>query len=300
MRMNGLKMVRTGLGLLLSLVVLIAPAGASDPRQFGVVADDTSRTSLRFRQQHIESPRGPREVEIIDKQSYSIRHAQYFALDGRLAYAAVQLPYVNVEQSFENSRRPSAQDDGVGDVMIGLGIGVYRVPALSRDALKEYDRNGLSSACTVQVAVPTASYVKNQSVNLTSNRWMVIPSCQLGWTQQQWVLEGVASMNWFSDNTDYRTGTFQQDNSYSMKAMASYSFIPEAWLAATLEYQYGGAVTRGVRSDNDGMNNWTAGAAVNFRLPGRNSLRVVGEWPISTAEGSSETKEISLVLSHVW
>ena len=284
----------------LGLIGLSCNVLAADPRQFGVQADDTSRTSVRYRQQHIESPRGPREIEILNKTSYSVRHAQYFAVDGRLAYLSAQLPYVNVTQDFENSRRPSSDDEGVGDVMLGFGIGVYRVPALSQQELRTYDRNGLSSGCTVQVAVPTAPYKVKQSVHVTNNRWMVIPECQLGWTMDKWVLEGAARMNWFSDNDDYKYGTFKQTNAYSIKAMASYSFLPQAWLAATLEYENGGAVTRGTRSDGDGMNNWSAGAAVNFRLPGRNSIRIIGEWPISTAAGSNETKEISLVLSHTW
>ncbi|MGL4995345.1 MAG: transporter, partial [Deefgea sp.] len=260
----------------------------------------TSRTSLRFRLQEKESPRGPRAIEVEEKDSFSIRHAQYFSVADRLAYMAIQVPYVTVKESFKNSSRPSAEADGVGDVMLGFGIGVYRMPALDREALKSYDRNGLSSGCAVAVAIPTASYVKNQETNITNNRWMVAPECQLGWTMDQWVFEGTAGVTWFSDNTDYKTGTFEQENTYKLKAMASYSVTPAAWVAATLEYQNGGEVTRGGRKSNDSLNNWLAGAAVNFRLPGRNSLRLVGEWPISTAKGASESKEISVVFSHVW
>lgn len=207
---------------------------------------------------------------------------------------------MEVKQTFEHSRRKPAQDEGVGDVMLAFGIGLYRMPALDKLALKSYDKNGLSSGCAAQVSVPTASYEKNKSANVSAHRWMLMPECQLGWTQDQWVLEGIASMIWFSDNTDYKTGTFQQGNLYKFKAMASYSFIPEAWLGATLEYQNGGAVTRRIRADHDGLNNWVAGAALNFRLPGSNSVRVVGEWPISTAQGASEARKISLMLSHVW
>ena len=290
--------LRAGLGV--AALVLSLQALAADPRQYGLVADDTSRTSLRYRQQEKESPRGPRVVEVEEKETFSIRHAQYFSVADRLAYAAIQVPYVTVEESFKNTRRPSAEDDGVGDVMLGFGIGVYRMPALDREALKTYDRNGLSSGCALAINIPTASYVKKQSVNITNNRWMVMPECQLGWTQDQWVLEGTVGMNWFSDNTEYRTGTFEQENIYKVKAMASYSVTPAAWVAATLEYQNGGEVTRGGRKDGDSLDNWLAGAAINFRLPGQNSLRFVGEWPISTATGASESKEISVVFSHTW
>lgn len=293
-----MNQLRAGLGVV--VLVLSLPVLAADPRQYGVVAEETSRTSLRVRQQEKESPRGPRVVEVEKKEGFSIRHAQYFSVADRLAYLAIQVPYVTVAESFKNSRRPSAEADGIGDVMLGFGISVYRMPALNREALKTYDRNGLSSGCGVQVAIPTASYVKKQAVNISNNRWMVMPECQLGWTQDQWVLEGTLGMNWFSDNTDYHAGTFEQDNIYKVKAMASYSVTPAAWIAATVEYQTGGEVTRGRRRDGDGLNNWLAGAAVNFRLPGQNSLRLVGEWPISTAKGASESKEISLVFSHTW
>ncbi|QZA78292.1 transporter [Deefgea tanakiae] len=293
--MNQLK---AGLGL--AVVVLSLQLQAADPRQFGVVAEDTSRTSVRFRMQEKESPRGPRMIEVEDKTSFSIRHAQYFSVADRLAYMAIQVPYVTVEESFKNYRRPPAEADGIGDVMIGMGIGVYRMPALDAAALKNYDRNGFSSGCAMQVAIPTASYVKNQSTNITNNRWMVMPECQLGWTQNQWLLEGTLGMNWFSDNTDYYSGTFEQENIYRAKVMASYSVVRSVWVGATLEYQNGGEVTRGGRKANDSLNNWLAGAAMNFRLPGQNSLRFVGEWPISTAKGASESKEISVVFSHVW
>ncbi|MBM5573568.1 transporter [Deefgea sp. CFH1-16] len=167
------------LGVFISL-----PTHAVDPRQYGLVADDTSRTSMRFRQLHIESPRGPREIEVVKKRSVSLRQAQYFDLAGQLAYVAVQLPYVTVDQSFANSRRPQAEADGIGDVMLGFGVGVYRRPALDREAIKHYDRNGLSSACGVQVNIPTAAYEKNQSANITANRWMLFPECQLAWTMK--------------------------------------------------------------------------------------------------------------------
>lgn len=87
MQMNKLNIARAVLGM--TGLLLSWSASATDPRQYGVVADDTSRTSLRFRQQHIESPRGPREIEIIDRDSYSLRQAQYFGLGERLAYVAV-------------------------------------------------------------------------------------------------------------------------------------------------------------------------------------------------------------------
>ncbi|MBM5570005.1 MULTISPECIES: transporter [Deefgea] len=293
--MKQLNVVLAVAGLVSSLA-----AHAVDPRQYGVVADDTSRTSLRYRLQEKESPRGPRVIEVEEKESLSIRHAQYFSIADRLAYASIQLPYVTVDESYRNSRRPSSEADGIGDVMLGFGIGVYRMSALSQEALKTYDRNGLSSGCALAVNIPTASYQKKQSTNITNNRWMVMPECQLGWTQDQWVLEGTLGMNWFSDNTDYQTGTFEQENIYKAKAMASYSVTPATWVAATLEYQNGGEVTRGGRKDGDRLNNWLAGAAINFRLPGQNSLRLVGEWPISTAKGASESKEISVVFSHTW
>ncbi|MCB5196132.1 transporter [Deefgea salmonis] len=293
--MNGLKW-----HCIWALALLSLPTHAADPRQFGLVADDTSRSSLRFRQQSIESPRGPREIEIVDKNSVSLRQAQYFDLAGQLAYVAVQLPYVTVDQSFTNSRRKPAEADGVGDVMLGFGVGLYRRPALDRNALKNYDRNGLSSACGLQVNIPTAAYQKNQSVNVSANRWMVLPECQLAWTMNQWVFEGLAGLSWFGDNADYKIGRFEQKNVYHFKTMASFSVIPQMWLAATLEYQTGGMVTRGGQTDHDRIDNWLAGAAMNISLPGRNSVRIVGEWPISTAQGSSKEREISLVLSHVW
>ncbi|QZA80574.1 transporter [Deefgea piscis] len=282
------------------LVLMSLPTYALDPRQFGMVADDTSRTSLRIRQQQIESPRGPQNFEIVDKQSVSLRQAQYFSLAGQLAYVAVQLPYVTVDQSFTNSRRPPAEADGIGDVMLGFGVGVYRRPALDREAIKQYDRNGLSSACGIQINIPTAAYEKNQSANITANRWMLLPECQLAWTMNQWVFEGVAGLSWYGDNTEYKTGRFEQKNVYHFKTMASFSPVPEMWLAATLEYQTGGMVTRGGKTANDQINNWLAGGAINFRLPRGNSVRLVGEWPVSTAQGSSKEREISLVLSHAW
>ena len=282
------------------LLLMSLPAYAADPRQFGMVADDTSRTSLRIRQQQIEAPRGPKELEIMKKNSVSLRQAQYFPLAGQLAYVAVQLPYVTVDQSFINSRRMPAEADGVGDVMLGFGMGLYRRPALDREAVKQFDRNGLSSACGIQVNIPTAEYEKYQSANITANRWMVLPECQLAWTMNQWVFEGVAGMTWYGDNADYKIGRFEQKNVYQLKSMASFSPIPEMWLAATLEYQTGGMVTRGGRTTNDQINTWLAGGAINFRLPGRNSVRLVGEWPIRTAQGTSKEREISLVLSHTW
>ncbi len=293
--MNQLKV---GVGV--AVLVLSLQVQAADPRQYGVVAEDTSRTSLRYRQQEKESPRGPRAIEVEEKNSLSIRHAQYFSVADRLAYLAIQVPYVTVEESFKNSRRPSAEADGIGDVMLGFGIGVYRMPALDREALKSYDRNGLSSGCALAVAIPTASYVKQQETNITNNRWMVAPECQLGWTMDQWLVEATAGVTWFSDNTDYKRGTFEQESIYKAKVMASYAVMPAAWVAATVEYQNGGEVTRGGRKGGDSLDNWLAGAAVNFRLPGQNSLRLVGEWPISTAKGASESKEISVVFSHVW
>ncbi|QLG86995.1 transporter [Chitinibacter bivalviorum] len=291
---------RLQLCLCVLLVQIGMQAQATDPRSYVVEADDTSRTSLRFKVQEADTPRGPKEVENTTKHTYTLRHAQYFDLAGHMATAAIQIPYAVIDQDFSNSRRKGDDQSGMGDPMIGLAVGTYRTPAISREELKTYDADGLSSGCQVYASLPLGSYQAFRSSNPGQNRWIVIPECQLGWTQGNLLLEALANLNWFSDNDEYRGTTFSQANQYNFKFMASYGSLRSSYFAGTLEYKTGGETSRGGRADHNGLNNWVAGAMFYVKLPGNNSLKLIGELPVKTAVNTTKASEISLVLSHVW
>ena len=273
---------------------------ADDPRTYELNASDVARTSLRYRVVESEAPRGPREIEEQTVQTYSLRHVQYFALADQLAYAGIQVPYRQIEQDFRNSRRRGDDQSGLGDPMLSFGMGVYRMPALSWEELKRYNRDGFSSGCQLLVSLPLGSYDSRRGSNPGSNRWMVIPECQLGYTQGRWLVEGFASMNWFSDNDDYRGGTFSQDPLYNFKLSTSYGSMRDYWLAVSAEYHHGGATTRLGRADNNGENDWDGEVALYYNFGGGNSMKLFAEWPLSNSAGTSKSRNFSVVMSHTW
>ncbi|WP_373974807.1 transporter [Chitinibacter sp. SCUT-21] len=286
--------------LAFSFLLLSASAAATDPRSYTVNADDVARTSVRYRVQETEAPRGPKEIEHRTRQSYSIRHVQYFGLAGQLAYAGLSVPYHRIEQDFSNSRRKGDDQDGLGDPMLAFGMGLYRTPALSREALRSYNDDGLSSGCQLHISVPLGSYQEMRASNPGANRWMVIPECQLGWNQGNWLFEGLASVNWFSDNDEYRGTTFSQENQYNLKLIGSYGSQRSMYGGLTLEYHNGGETIRAGRADDNKLDNWVGGAMVYFKIDGLTNVKLIGEVPLKTAKGAPETSEFSVVLSHNW
>lgn len=287
-------------GLLVGLLGCMSAAHATDPRSYTVNADDVARTSIRYRAQEQQSPRGPTEIEHQTRQTYSIRHVQYFPLAGQLAYVGASLPYTRIEQDFSHSRRRGDDQDGLGDPMLAAGIGVYRMPALSREALRRYDDDGLSSGCQLHVSVPLGAYDAKRTSNSGSNRWMVIPECQIGFNQGHWLLEGLASLTWFSDNNDYRGATLSQANQYQFKMITTFGSHRSMYGGLTLEYKTGGETTRAGRADGNALDNWVGGAMVYFKLTPSSNIKLIGELPLKTVAKATETREFSLVLSHTW
>jgi hypothetical protein len=282
--------------ILTVLLLLATGAQATDPRSYTVNADDVARTSVRYRVQENQTPRGPKEIEHQTRQSYSLRHVQYFALAGQLAYAGASLPYTRIEQDFSHSRRKGDDQDGMGDPMLALGIGTYRMPALSREALRSYNDDGVSSGCQLHVSLPLGSYQAMPG----SHRWMVIPECQIGWNQGDWLLEGLASLNWFSSNDDFRGTTLRQDNLYNFKFITSYGSHRSMYGGVSLEYKTGGETTRAGRSDRNALNNVVGGAMVYVKLTPQTSMKLLAELALKTAERTSETRELSIVFSQHW
>ncbi|QLI82385.1 transporter [Chitinibacter fontanus] len=286
--------------VLLGLLGQIALAHATDPRSFTVNAEDARRTSLRFRVQENETPRSPREIEYQTRQSYTVRHVQYFPLAGQLAYAGLNLPYHRIEQDFKNSRRRGDDQTGMGDPMLAFGLGLYRMPALSREALRSYDDDGFSSGCQFHISVPLGSYQGMRASNPGGNRWMLIPECQIGWNHGDWLLEGLASFNWFSTNHDYRGTSFSQDTQYNFKLITTYGSQRTMYGGLTLEYRTGGATSRAGRSDDNALNNWIGGAMFYFKLAPEVNLKLIGELPLKTEAGSTKSSELSAVITYNW
>jgi hypothetical protein len=196
------------------------------------------------------------------------------SLAGRSGSIGLQLPIVGGRVEGLYLGVPTTVDRfGPGDPRVQVAVNLYGAPAMNpRDSASRRWRTLIGTSVTV--APPLGQYDATKVINLGTHRWSVKPEMALVRATGQWVVELIAGVWLFTDNTAFLgTGTREQAPIGSVQVHLTYRFTPRVWLAGDANFYTGGRTTvNGVRKQ-DLQKNSRIGSTVSWALNQHHALR---------------------------
>ena len=142
----------------------------------------------------------------------SLSFTRAFSLAGRSANAGGALPVIggHVEGLYLGEPAEVGRF-GQGDPRLRLAMNLYGAPAMTPRAFAVYQQQTIVGV-SLSVAPPLGQYDSTKLINLGTNRWSFKPEVGFSRTRGQWVVEGMAGVWLFTDNTEFVGGrTREQD-----------------------------------------------------------------------------------------
>ena len=204
----------------------------------------------------------------------AVAYTRTLSIAGRSANLGVQLPVVvgHVEGLYLGAHT-EVDRFGLGDPRVSLGVNLYGAPAMTPQASASYRMRTLVGA-SLTVAPPLGQYDNTKVINLGTNRWSFKPEVGLSRAAGPWVVELMAGVWLFTDNTDFFGGlTREQDPIGSLQAHLTYRFSRRVWLGGNANFYAGGRTSvDGVRK-LDLQQNSRVGSTFSWALTQHHSLR---------------------------
>ena len=245
-------------------------------------------------------PAAPIDESSATINTTALAFTRAFNLAGRSANAGVMVPVIvgHVEGLYLGE--PAAVDRfGQGDPRFRFAMNLYGAPSMT---LKEFAsfRHRTIVGVSVTVAPPLGQYDSTKLINLGTNRWSFKP--ELGWSQAfgQWVVEAMAGVWLFTDNTDFVGGrTREQDPIIATQAHLTYKFNRSMWLAGDVNYYTGGTTTIGGKQNLDLQRNSRIGATFSSALGRHQAIRASVSRGAYTTIGAAFTS-IAVGYNYAW
>ena len=153
---------------------------------------------------------------------------------------------------------------------------------------------------SVTVAPPLGQYDPTKLINLGTNRWSIKPELGVSRTYGRWVVEGMAGVWLFTDNTDFVGGrTREQDPITAAQAHLTFKFKRTMWLAADANFFTGGRTTIGGTQNLDLQRNSRIGATFSSALSRRQAIRAAVSRGAYTTIGADFTS-IAVGYNYAW
>ncbi len=229
-----------------------------------------------------------------------LAYTRTLAIAGRSANIGIQLPIAGGRLEGLYAGAPVELDRlGLGDPRIVVGVNLYGAPAMAPAAFAAYRMRTIVGV-SLTVSPPLGQYDDTKVVNLGTHRWSAKPEVGLSRAAGPWVVELMAGVWLFTDNSDFAGGhTRTQDPIGSLQAHLTYRFTPKIWLAGDANYYRGGQTTvDGVRN-LDLQKNSRVGSTFSWALDPHHSLRAsVSQGAYSTI--GADFTSIAASYNYVW
>ena len=153
---------------------------------------------------------------------------------------------------------------------------------------------------SVTVAPPLGQCDPSKLINLGTNRWSFKPELGVSRAYGRWVVEAMAGVWLFTDNTDFVGGrTRKQDPIVATQVHVTFKFRRAMWLAADANYFTGGQTTIGGRQNLDFQRNSRVGATFSSALDRHQAIRMSVSRGAYTTIGADFTS-IAASYSYAW
>jgi len=223
-----------------------------------------------------------------------------FGLAGRSANAGVVVPVVGGHLEGQYLGEPAeANRFGMGDPRLRLAVNLYGAPAMTPRVFATY-RQGTLVGVSLTVAPPLGQYDSTRLINVGTHRWSVKPEVGVSHAFGRWVVEGMAGVWVFTDNTEFvGDRTRSQDSVVATQVHLTFRFKPNMWLAGDANYYTGGRTTIGGTRNLDLQRNSRVGATFSSGLGRSQAIRMSVSRGAYTTIGADFTS-IAGSYSYAW
>jgi hypothetical protein len=287
----------------LSLSIIAISASAYDARSYMLLPIDYSLADMQV--SNIETTKKI-NASVTAKSELNMvyaRYVDYFDVAGNLGAAYILLPYANNNGDIRMGGNVLKYEkmDGLGDVKLFLGLGVYNMPALSKEQFKSYNKDGLKAACSVMLTLPTGTYDKSNLFNIGSNQTSVKPECNINYTQDKFVIEFSTGLTAYSDNKEYTsTSKLSKDNLYHSEIHVSYNLTPKIWTGVDLFYAHGGKTYVNNIPGKDKQENLSAGLIMSYNISPGGYIKVNYQKTIDSPEYAPKQSYFGLAFQQLF
>jgi hypothetical protein len=245
-------------------------------------------------------PAAPIDEASATIDTVALAFTRALSLAGRSANVGVVVPIVggHVEGLYLGEPAEVTRF-GLGDPRIRMAMNVYGAPAMTPKEFASY-RHKTIVGVSLTVAPPLGQYDPAKLINLGTHRWSFKP--EIGFSQAigQWVVEGMAGVWLFTDNTNFFGGrTRAQDPIVATQFHLTYKFSRSMWLAGDANYFTGGRTTIGGRQNFDLQRNSRIGATFSSAIGRGQAIRMSVSQGAYTTIGANFTS-ISVGYNYAW
>jgi hypothetical protein len=309
MRATGTRTASFGRPLCLGvcLVLLLVPATAAtqelEPGAYWPLARGlnivTVVNSLNAGDVAFE-PSAPIDEASATINTSTVAFTRGFGLAGRSANASVAVPVVAGHLEGLYLGEPAEVGRlGLGDPRVKLAMNLYGAPSMTPAELGSYRMRTIAGISLTMVP-PLGQYDSTRLINIGANRWSFKPELGLARAYGRWVIELMAGVWLFTDNTGFIGGrTRAQDPIVATQAHLTYRFKGGMWLAADANYYTGGRTTIGDRQNLDLQRNARVGLTFSRALSRRHSIRASVSQGAYTTIGADFTS-IAFGYNYAW
>ena len=204
----------------------------------------------------------------------ALAYTRAFGLGGRSANAMVMLPIVGGHLTGRYLGEDTVVDRfGLADPKLKFAVNLFGAPSMTPAEFAAY-RQRLIVGVSLTMMAPLGQYDATKLVNLGTNRWSFKPEIGLSRSYGKWVIEGMAGIWLFTDNTNFAGGrTREQDGILIIQGHFTRRFTRVMWLAADANYFRGGRTTIGGKQNIDFQNNSRIGATFSKSLARGHAIR---------------------------
>jgi hypothetical protein len=223
-----------------------------------------------------------------------------FSLAGRSANLGVVVPVIGGHLEGRYLGEPAEVGRlGLGDPRVRLAMNLYGVRAMTPKVFASYRQRTIVGV-SLTVAPPLGQYDPKKLINLGSNRWSIKPELGLSRAYGRWVVDAMAGVWLFTDNTDFVGGrTREQRPIAATQVHVTFRFKRSMWLAADANYFTGGQTTIGGKRNLDLQRNSRIGATFSAALDRHQAIRMSVSRGAYTTIGADFTS-IAFGYNYAW
>jgi hypothetical protein len=213
--------------------------------------------------------------------SMSYTHALGFF--GRSANVSAALPYgVGTFAGTVLGEPRSIYRSGLFDSVFRFSVNLVGGPAMGIPEMRKWRQKTLLGV-SLKVVAPTGQYDPTKIINLGANRWAFRPELGLSQRFGHWVLDGYASVWFFTKNPEFfshneffpGTQSQTQDPIGAFETHLSYDVRPRLWVSLDGNFWYGGRTSlNGVENPRTLQKSSRVGVTASFPITRHQSVKV--------------------------
>ncbi len=171
---------------------------------------------------------------------------------------------------------------GLFDSVFRFSVNLVGGPAMGIPEMRKWRQKTLLGV-SLKVVAPTGQYDPTKIINLGANRWAFRPELGLSRRWGHWVLDGYASVWFFTKNPEFfshneffpGTQSQTQDPIGALETHLSYDVRPRLWVSLDGNFWYGGRTSlNGVENPNTLQKNSRIGVTASFPITRHQSVKV--------------------------